>query len=232
MDKKTEPRASCAPPRSQSWRRAKPGREHGPLWLRTPRPGPPQALDVNATPPPQDVRALATAVLCFLCPCPLRFLPGVLRNHRTAVAARQRVRRLAAARGKQKRKIRERFPSPGDRGPGWLWEDRSAPTPGQPSFAPPFAAPGGAPACRVPRLGEATLPGNAGSWSARAGPGREGGPGRSGLAPCSAGPLHLPWGPPEGRGPGLCDTLSRASQSPDPRCLQALGGELGAQRPN
>lgn len=95
----------------------------------------------------------------------------------------------------------------------------------------PFAAPGGAPACRVLRLGEATLPGNAGSWSARAGPGREGGPGRSSLAPCSTGPLHLPWGPPEGGGPGLCDTLSRASQSPDPRCLQALGGELSAQRP-
>lgn len=81
----------------------------------------------------------------------------------------------------------------------------------------PFAAPGGAPACRVLRLGEATLPGNAGSWSARAGPGREGGPGRSGLAPCSTGPLHLPWGPPEGRGPGLCDTLSGplSSQTPD-----------------
>lgn len=51
MDKKTEPRASCAPPRSQSWRRAKPGREHGPLWLQDAAPGAPAGPGRERHPP-------------------------------------------------------------------------------------------------------------------------------------------------------------------------------------
>lgn len=75
------------PPRSQRWRQAKPGFEPWALWLRHVVPGGHCRHWGPECHHPWDIRALATAVLCFVCPCPLRFLSKVLRNHRTPCAS-------------------------------------------------------------------------------------------------------------------------------------------------
>lgn len=132
-DEKTESQElHMVPPRSQRWRQAKPGFETWALWLRHAVPGGHCRHWGPECHHPWDIRALATAVLCFVCPCPLRFLSKVLRNHRTPCASggSQAVcQETSSSRGgKKERKEngKECFPCPGDRCPWWPREEGSA----------------------------------------------------------------------------------------------------------
>lgn len=144
-------------------------------------------------------------MLCFLCPCPLRLLSKVLRNHKTSCASGSSQAECQATgsnrKKAKKRKIKDCCLCPGDRCP--LVAQEEGVSHWLPSLIPAPALGGaqGAGSCIWMR----PLP-----WE------------KQPAAP-STGLLHLCPGPPEGQGPGAV-APSLASRSPAPRCLQVLWG--------
>lgn len=200
------------PPRSQRWRQAKPGFEPWALWLRHAVPGGHCRHWGPECHHPWDIRALATAVLCFVCPCPLRFLSKVLRNHRTPCASggSQAVCQETSSSRGGKKKEKNVFLVPEIGAPGGPGRRGVLhPSPVLAFFLPlSFAALGGTTSvCWVPHLDEASVPH------------------RSLLDPLHGAAAFIP-GSSRGTRAWFWDPLSMASQSPDPRCLRVLGGLL------
>lgn len=180
------------PPRTQSWRQAKPGCEFWSMWLRNavppprphPTPGPPQAQGTCMLSEPSRLR--------FLCPYPLRFLPRVLRNHRTPSCLQEATRQGGSSRKKKKKKkkSKERRKT-NKRAFPFSWCPAALQVGDQAVPAPPLSAPALRCSRREHRLAESWV------WTGQAARaalllclpgGEEGGPGRSSLTPL---PTHM-----------------------------------------
>lgn len=199
-----------------------------------PTPGPPQAQGTCMLSEPSRLR--------FLCPYPLRFLPRVLRNHRTPSCLQEATRQGGSSRKKKKKKkkSKERRKT-NKRAFPFSWCPAALQVGDQAVPAPPLSAPALRCSRREHRLAESwvwtgqaaraalllCLPGGGGrrTWEKQPDtPSNTHAP-----TPTHTGLPLLPWDPPEGQGPAMVTPEPRLSV---PRPWAAWRGSgLGTDAP-